>query len=376
MSDNRVERASKSMQRLPRSFSMELLMSRLRRLEGLLDQRSFTFLVATIILLAFIKHGPRMYMTFGDSLLAVDGPETEVPTIFFGRWLLLARILQIPNRVSFQIFTFAVSIVILVLIAALLHRRLPRPASVAAFAAIALGQIGLVLTSQFGSADQLVLLGAALLILTGRKAWTLWAVGAILLAIGNPGQAVVASASLLLLSRISTFSLYKPRSVLALTISVVWFLSDTILTQANQADAIDAGLGESLFVSVVAGPFRLYSMYGALWLLVLLVILASFRRDLAWLSVSLIVLPFVFVLSTTDGMRVGVGTTSLVLLALVVQTSQPIVTLIQEKIGAPLVLTLTAMTIIPSMNLLGLDVILPWDWIQHEVRFWIAVSRQ
>ena len=317
-----------------------------------------------------------MYMTFGDSLLAEDGPETEFPTILFSRWLLLARIMQIPNRLVFEIFTFLVSIAILSIVAYLIHRALPRPASVVAFVAVALGQIGLVLTSQFGSADQLLLLGAALVILTGNRAWVLWGLGAVLLAIGNPGQAVVASLSLILLTMVSTFRLYRARAFLALAVSAVWFTLDTVLTRANQADALDDGFMDSLYVSVVAGPLRLYGMYGALWLLVIFVLLGRSRRDIPWLTLSLILVPFAFVLSTTDGTRVGVGASSLVLLALLMQTTKPAVTWWRENVGFPTTLAIIALLVIPSVNLLGLDVVLPWDWIQHEVRFWIEVSRQ
>ena len=352
------------------------LETRFQRFEKYLDKRSFAFLSGVVILLAFVKHGPRMYMTFGDSLLEVDGPETEFPTIIFGRWLLFARLLQIPNRLVFEIFTFLVSVAVLSFIAYLLYRSLPRPSSIVAFMAIALGQIGLVLTSQFGSADQFLLLGAALLMLTRNNAWALWVLGSVLLAIGNPGQAVVASISLLLLSQVATFRTYRARSILALAVSSLWFALDTVLTQANQADAIDDRFGESLFVSVVAGPFRMYSMYGALWFLVLLVILSSSRRNLSWLIMALILVPFAFVLSTTDGTRVGVGATSLVILALIMKLTQPIVTWVQQNIGFPSGLALVVLLVVPSVNLLGLDVVLPWDWVQHEIRFWIAVSQQ
>lgn len=360
----------------PSTHAMNHLKDRLERFESFLERRSFPLLVTVLIVLSFIKHGPRMYMTFGDSLLNADGPETEFPTIAFGRWLLIARLLHIPNRLAFEVLTLFVSMAILALIAYLLHKSLPRPSSVVAFTAIALGQIGLVLTSQFGSADQFLLLGATLLALTGRNNWALWVVGAIFLAVGNPGQALVASISLFLLSQIATFRVYRARSMLTIAFSLVWLALDTLLTQANQADAIDAGLTTSLFVSLVAGPFRIYSMYGALWFLVIAVILSSSRRSIVWLSIALVALPFAFVLSTTDGMRVGVGATSLVLLALIRETTTPITDWIQRTIGAPMGLSLLILLVVPSLNLLGLDVVLPWDWVQHEIRFWIEVSRQ
>lgn len=350
---------------------------RLVAVESRLDRRSGTVLVAVIVALALVKHGPRMLMSFGDDQLGGEYPEGQFPLVLFGRWLLVARLLQVPNRLVFEILTFCVTVGILCLIAILLFRRLPRTPALVAFAAVALAQLGLVLVSQFGHADQFVILGAALLVLSGDRSWAVWTLGALLIALGNPGQSVVAAAALLLMSFVKGFAEYRIRSVIALGIGLSWLVADTLVTQANQADAIDDWLGPSLFASLVSGPLRIYGMYGALWILVIVFALGASRKQAMLIALSMVVMPLVFVLITGDGTRVGVGTTSLVLLALIVKAAAPVVTWIEQSLGAfPLVLVVVTLTVIPSMNIAGLDLVLPWDWTQHEIRFWFEVLQR
>jgi hypothetical protein len=172
-------------------------------------------------------------------------------------------------------------------------------------AAIMAGAAGLTVT--IGKYDPLTFAGAFLLACS--PGWRLAAVGALLMALGNPEQAVVASACLLVLTFASPYAHRRTRawlgvgaSAITLTLVHVWFL--VFGQYGNRATALPGWLLKSLEQRWSEGVAGVWSWYGVGWLLVAAVLMWLRGRE-RWLAgASLVLIPMLVTLVTVDGARV------------------------------------------------------------------------
>lgn len=163
------------------------------------------------------------------------------------------------------------------------------------------------LLQSVGNYDPITYIGCLVLIF-GRHKIT-WAAGALILALGNPEQAILCSVSLVILSQSQIFSAYRQKAVLSLLVSfIVWLVVMGWMfaygVRENRLGLLPyfAGLAFENFLS--NPPAHIWSWYGPAWILVISLMLSLCGRTRWILFVSLIALPGVATVITVDGARV------------------------------------------------------------------------
>jgi hypothetical protein len=158
-----------------------------------------------------------------------------------------------------------------------------------------------------GKYDVITFLGAVVFALSRSLPGAL--LGALIMASGNPEQAVVAAAALLLLSFASEFRQFRQRSSIALggalaiwALVQLWFASSGM--QTGRLQLLPEYLSESI-ARVVAYPgTALWSWLNAGWLVVLALILVVSGASRKWIAGSLVLVPGLATIITADGDRV------------------------------------------------------------------------
>lgn len=158
-----------------------------------------------------------------------------------------------------------------------------------------------------GKYDIITFLGAVILALARSLPGGL--LGALIMASGNPEQAVVAAAALLLLSFASEFHQFRLRASFALSGAMaIWALVQFWLASsgmpAGRVQLLPEYLSESI-ARVVAFPgTALWSWLNAGWLVALAVVLVVSGPSRKWIVGSLVLLPGLATIITADGGRV------------------------------------------------------------------------
>ena len=324
-----------------------------------------------LLCLALAKQGLTYVQMFEDRYFTETPAALELPHLLLSRSLLVTRIFHIETRLSYAFFSFVLCALTLLTIAWLLRRRLPKMPALTAFAAIALGQIGLMTFGQFGRADTWFILGAALLMLSGNNSWPVWVVGSLIMSLANPGQSLMAVLLFCPLLFTLRFRIFRPRIFTAAAIATLWMV--IVLTQqtGNQVTSFGAYWSTGVNGFLISGPLRIYSIYGILWLGVIGLLLSARGRLLAIYLASLVVAPIAIVIVTGDGTRVGVGVSLLSLLALIIVGAPVVNSWFQQRLG-PYHFTglLLLLVVAPTLNLYEFDAVMPWEWVKFSLGDW------
>lgn len=163
------------------------------------------------------------------------------------------------------------------------------------------------LTVSIGKYDVLTFFGGVLLVSVKRRSSAV--VAAMVMALGNPEQAVVASLCLLILTLAPVAERWRRRAFLGLGVALVvwvlvqvWFLSSGQL--GNRLTVIPRWFLKSLQARWTEGAFGLWSWYGVMWLIVLVVLVAWTGRARWAAAVALVALRGLVTTVTVDGARV------------------------------------------------------------------------
>jgi len=130
---------------------------------------------------------------------------------------------------------------------------------------------------------------------------------------------------------------------------------------------------DSITASIDEGFLRIYSIYGAFWLIVLLVIVTLRARDIAPAMIALIILPLAITLLTLDGWRVGVAITAPMLFAVIRAYLPALVTAFNTRLGPwPTTAALVVLLVLPTLAVGSSQVTtghftLPGSWVLNLV---------
>jgi len=163
------------------------------------------------------------------------------------------------------------------------------------------------LFASIGKYDVITYLGAVVFALA--KTAPVSIVGAIIMASGNPEQAVVAAVAVLVLSFATEFRSLRARALVAVMVTAViwaivqiWFASSGM--GVGRIQLLPEYLAGSL-ARVIASPGNeIWSWLNSGWLLVVLALFAVSRLSRKWLIAALILLPGLVTVITADGARV------------------------------------------------------------------------
>lgn len=214
--------------------------------------------------------------------------------------------LGIESTTTWVVAHLLLTVLALILIAVLVSRNDQIPRGYLILVVTAATSTSTVLLS-LGKYDVLTFLGAALLVLA-RSNW-MAAVGAVVMASGNPEQAVLGSIALAVLTYLEPFRQYRTRAFVSLAVSIsawllvqIWFLSAGL--DLGRLSLIPVFLGESLSNFLVSPLGEMWSWLGAGWFVALPALLLIDKRSRWVLLISLILIPASATLVTADGARV------------------------------------------------------------------------
>lgn len=211
------------------------------------------------------------------------------------------------------------------------------------------------------------------------RRWSVVVAGAVLASLTHPEQALVAFASLLVLSLAPEFRSYRLRasigSVAALTATVI-----TSLWLAARGTESRAEFFFEWFIDAAAQfagntVLLVYSGWGVWWLLLLLAFGLLGRRGKTVIIISAILIPTAVTATTLDGTRVFVGVASAVGVALYaflarsLQGSPDMTHAVNEHGRALLGISFLAFLILPNLQ------IVIWGDLASPHRIWLDIAR-
>lgn len=164
------------------------------------------------------------------------------------------------------------------------------------------------LTQHVGNYDWMTFLGAVILALSSNR--IIIAVGALMMALGNPEQALIATILLLILSLSDDFRTQRERAVIALAVSLLvaiavylWMLSFGV--RQSRLGLLPFFL-PTAFENFLKNPTgNMWTWFGPAWLVVLAsLVISTTQRTRLILLLSCIALPALATIITADGARV------------------------------------------------------------------------
>jgi hypothetical protein len=188
--------------------------------------------------------------------------------------------------------------------------------------------------------------------------------GGILMVLGNPEQAVVVCAGLLVMSWSSTFRPWRVGAAATLVVSGSAFL---LLTQwsnnvgiPSRTDYFGPFLRQSLSHFFMQLPLTLYVGFGLSALAVFWTLLDQDRRGLIATVVGCLAIPVVASAVTLDQTRVLVCSSIACMTAILVRYAEPLTLTLASGLRFPLACTALATLLLPALEVTGNVVRVPW----------------
>jgi hypothetical protein len=324
--------------------------------------------VAVSLLLTFLRTG--IYLS-SDKATWVSAARAfpHHAQYYYESWLYLGlpHLLGLLTLDRFIVFYVCVAVVSLVMLFAVPPTRLGVTRSRLFILAVLASGIPPTISYEIGFYDQLVILGAILVAVCRRRALII--AGALILSGANPSQAVVASLALAAVSFAPGYRQLRQKAVTSLAISILGFAVVHVWLAQVGVGGRETQVWQDIHYSLkgfaTAGGLLIASWYGAAWLLVAALVVATpTARGRFALAVGLVILPGLACLTTLDGTRVFVSVSALpfVCCAWEWAASRRQTSALTEKwVGALAIGTL----IVPALFYRGdvLDVWLPWSWL-------------
>ena len=358
-----------------------ILARRLNAFGSFMSGTRFWLFSAMLMVAAVVKAG----MYFGHNFLSEALSDAELRpeglALLLDVSLFVSVALGIKTRVILEIFSLGVTISILGAACYLLRRRLGDSAARVAALLLVVGPIGAMMLRHFGRYDMYFFAGAIFLALSWRKPWPIAVVASLVMALGNPGQAVATSVSLLLLSLTLHFRPWSRVAVIGVAVGSLWLIAATAIGRVyeaeSQLDALPLYAAKSVGFFLTSLPLVVFSVYGISWILIAYLFLISRRRDWLYLTVAFLLFPFGWMALTLDGTRVGVGVSALPIVAAIASVAPQWVGWMKRinwnlTFGALILLVL----LVPALEVNWGQVRIPWEWSINEIGFWWEVLRR
>jgi hypothetical protein len=344
--------------------SARTLQDRLSRFDGWLLKQPWMLLVVAIVLISLLKHGPRFLSGFSSDALNLPGFTGQNGPVIFEHTLAFARLVGVTHVGTWTGLSFILLVGMQLTMGVVLFRRFQKRDALVIFGIIVIGQLGLMMTNQFGREDMFLIFGSFVVVFARRKSWLVWSLGSALMVLSNSGQALFAAVSLGLLSIYGPFSQFRVRTATLFGMAALWLVLEQIFAPGNtQVDLFSVLLRDSLNASLYTVTLRVASIFGAAWILVLLFLMSARGLLLVIAIFTFVIMPVTMTLVTLDGTRVGVGMTALILMALLRVGIPPALKGLQEANVPVVTLTLVAFLVFPTINVFFYSIEVPWTWL-------------
>lgn len=219
---------------------------------------------------------------------------------------IIARIFQIENVTSW-IFLHSVLIIMAIISCALYvksEKEIPRGFLLLVLASL---PASVTLVATVGKYDVLTYIGAFLISIPEGRLLPL--VGVLIMALGNPEQTIMAMICLIVLSSIPKFEPLKETAIWGLAIAMTWYTLIQIWmistgVVGNRITMLPLFLTTSISNFMVSPLSSIWSWYGVLWLVIILIFVNSKRQTRIRIFLSVVAIPGFCTLVTADGARV------------------------------------------------------------------------
>lgn len=262
-----------------------------------------------VVIIGLLKTGVSVIRSAPEPLASFPVPQPTASALSYGSRT-AAKVLGWEFPDSYVLITTVVTVMAVVVLGFILRPgRLGVDGRLLALV-IVLGPIGQVLFTHIGGHDAWVLLGGLVLGLLGARIW--WSLaGAILMVLGNPEQALLATACLLALTwtpwmrarRVSSLAAFASAFLLFLVLSGYAFVSGV----PNRSGYLTMYLGSSLYNFGANLPLSFYAALGIVWVVLVWALMRVTWSSRVILVASLVLVPLLFTAITMDQTRVFVG---------------------------------------------------------------------
>jgi hypothetical protein len=290
------------------------------RLEAWLTGRSWLALSALFLIITLAKGGFAFEVAAQDAQPTFPYPQPGLTALSFGLPALVWAFNIQGQTMLIGIMVLALIAVGYTLCAWLVQRSFTGQGRVLALICLGLGPTISVLLGNVGRHDFLVIFGGIILGLRGYRWWGA-IVGAALMLLGNPEQAVVALAIASLVSFVSRFKNYRTKVLTVTGAAFLIYLALEMWASSLGIQGRSDWLGYHFKVSLLNflgnGYLSLFAGYSLLWILVLWAVRKTGGRERVILIIAAIVVPFAVTLTTADQTRVFVGVSTAVLFMII-----------------------------------------------------------
>lgn len=262
-----------------------------------------------MVLLGFLRTGVSVIRLAPEPLASFPTPQPTASALSFGTRT-VAKVLGWEFPDSYVVITAFVAVLLLVVLGVVL-----RPGSFGVdgwllAVLIVLGPIGQVLFTHIGGHDAWVILGGLVLGLLGARWW--WALaGSVLMVLGNPEQALLATLCLLVLTWTPWLRARRASSMLAFGLCLAFFAALALFARLSgvpdRSGYLTTYLGNSIYNFGANLPLSLYAALGIVWIVLGWLLVRSTWRSRGLLLAGVLVLPLLFTAITMDQTRVFVG---------------------------------------------------------------------
>lgn len=233
---------------------------------------------------------------------------------------------------------------------------------------ILMGPAITVFLNNFGRPDAFTITGGLMVGLLGRR--PVWAViGAVLMVLGNPEQAVVGTVLLLLLTLIPQLRSWRRGALISSAIALVSFASLVLYARStgvgSRLQYLPELLGNSIYGFTANLSLGIYAGYAILWIVLGAFVLRLPAIQTLLVAVAAIVIPLAITAVTLDQTRVFVGVTTASIGAITASTAPHITRwLASQRFSLPAITMVAIGVFLPAFEVSADHVVRPpFAWL-------------
>lgn len=280
--------------------------------ERLLARLPLPVIAFGLLSLTFLKVGVTFRPFAADPLESFPTPRDTWAQLSYGmrtvHWIIGSEASLVPIVAATGLLLLAIAVVL----TASRHVE-SRQEGLLVLVVILMGPAITVFLSNFGRPDAFTITGGLMVGLLGRR--PIWAaIGAVLMVLGNPEQAVVGTVLLLVLTLIPPLRPWRGGALISSAIALVGFASLVIYARStgvgSRLQYLPDLLGNSIYGFTANLSLGIYAGYAILWIVLGAFVLRLSAIHTLIAVVSAIVIPLAITAATLDQTRVFVGVTT------------------------------------------------------------------
>lgn len=320
-----------------------------------------------LLVVTFLKVGITFRPFAADPLESFPTPRDTWAQLSYGmrtiHWIIGSEVSLVPIVAATGLLLLAITIVI----TASRHAG-SRLEGLLVLVVILMGPAITVFLSNFGRPDAFTITGGLIVGLLGRR--PIWAaIGAILMVLGNPEQAVVGTVLLLVLTLIPPLRPWRGGALISSAITLVGFSLLLLYARTtgvgSRLQYLPELLGNSIYGFVANLSLGIYAGYAILWIVLGAFALRLTIPQASLVAVAAIVIPLTITAVTLDQTRVFVGVTTASIGTITASTAPHITRWMKsQRFSLPIITLLAVGVFLPAFEVSADHVVRPpFAWL-------------